>query len=147
MEHVDGAPTAGRATSARNPLNFPVESVVDSQFLARSDLTQAYIKDVPLHDARCQIRLAGVIYIFSAGTTHRAVNGPVGIESKEIGKLPLNSAPLRLAAADLLARVFDYFASGWDELRCEDAPTMDFRPRQAHAETRLLAIDSRLLIL
>ncbi len=113
------------AAFAGNPFDFFVEAIVDGQFFAALDGPEAHIDDVPPDNPRNEVRVAGMIDVFRAGTAGRTIECPVGVEGEKIGKFTLLGAASGLAPADFFAGIFDYLAIGRNGLAGVHAPAMN----------------------
>jgi hypothetical protein len=77
-----------------------------------------------------------------AGTAHRAIEGPVIVESEQISDRPLASA-LGFAAVNALPGVFDHFAVGGYLFERVNSAMVDPRLANSQPETRVSRIDGR----
>src|ERR1700683_2862400 len=123
--HVNYAAAAFRSTSARYAFDLIGKPVIHGQFLAGLDRPLAPVEYMPTYDARPQIGVATVIDNLRAAAAHRAVEGPVVVQSEQVGEVAL-PADLGLAPADALAGVFHNFAPCRNSLQSVDAAAVDF---------------------
>src|SRR5262249_51090591 len=116
--------------------------VVDGQFFALLDGAKAHIKDVALHDAADQVRLATVIDDFRATPADGAVDGPIIVDPEHVcADAPV--AAFRFAPFDTLAGVLDDFAIRGNLLLGVDSIPVDLRPADRHFEAGELEIEDR----
>ncbi len=143
LRQIDGAAALQRPTSAGYFFNFPVEVVIDRQFLSRLDFAGTDVEDVILHDARHDVRLTAMVDVLCARSVHCSVKGPVGIEREKVGELLLIRPALGFLPADALSGVLNHLSMRRDGLTSVDAPAVDFRGRYDQFETSVLSIDVR----
>ena len=118
-----------------------IEAVIDRQFLSPDDLALAHVQDVILADPRPQIRIAGMIDVFSPAAPYRSVDGPVVVQREQVGVRSYTAA-LGLLAVDEFACVFDDLSPRRYRLAGVDSVAMNGRAAQNHPEARITRIDS-----
>src|SRR5690349_24328260 len=80
---------------------------------------------------------------FCARTADGAIDSPVIVERKEIDEVVVClGAALGFPAADSLAGVFNHFAPGGDAFGGIDAPAVNFRTCELHAEAGIARINT-----
>jgi len=119
---IDRAPAHRASAMAGYGLVCTVEIIVDSQFLSIPNPTEAYIKNMPLHDSGFEVGFTGMVDEFGAGTAYGPVHGPVTIEAEHVLAV---LTPFSFPTADPFAGVLDDLPPGRNHFIGVDAPALD----------------------
>jgi len=142
-DDVNSSATFRRAAFAHDFRYFFVEAVINRQLLAALDVAHAHVENVPFQDAGAEIRIAGVIDVFSTRPPGSAVNRPISVEREQVSELAHLRAAAGFAAADAFAGILDDFSPSRNELSRINTPPVNFRGGKFHFEAGEGWIDMR----
>ena len=144
LDPINHAAAVLSAAPALHHVDLIGEAVIDGQLLACANRALAHIENVPTLDAGEEIRIATVIDDLRAAAPERTVEGPVVVESKQVGDRS-RAAPFGFTAVDPFTGILDHLAPRGNTLERVNAAAVDRGSANFHAEARVLRIDRWIL--